>query len=300
MKKYFLGVDGGATKTTAVITNKDGKMVFEAKGKGSNYKVLGLDAIENNLYSLVSRCLKKVKKISCACFGLASIDSYKDKKIVYSKIKNGKIGRLLKCPILLVNDVEIILPSINAENGVAVIAGTGSNFFAKNGDKKAFASGLDYILTDEGSAFDIGQKILKAAIRSADRRGKKTVLENMVLKKAKIKNIRELKDVIYVKDLKSVVAKFAPLAEVGMKKGDKIAKDILVSSVNEYIAGINAVAKRVGLKNDFKIAIVGSVFNSKFLLEKLKKAMKNKIVFVKKPALGAARLAIKNFGAEKQ
>ncbi|MEM7826767.1 MAG: BadF/BadG/BcrA/BcrD ATPase family protein [Candidatus Aenigmatarchaeota archaeon] len=290
---YFLGVDGGATKTRIAIADENEKLFLEAVGKGSNYRVLGLDEMEKNLYSLIS--LNR-KRISYACFGLASIDSDKDKEIVYSKIKNGKIGKLLKCPIMVVNDVEIILPAIKAENGVAVIGGTGSNFFAKNGNKRAFAGGLDYILADEGSAFDIGQKILKAAVRSADGRGEKTILEKMVLKKAGIKNIRQLKDIIHAKNMKSIVAGFAPLAEAAMKMGDKTAEGILKSAIKEYAAGINAVANRVGLKGKYKIAIVGSVFNSKFLLDALKRKIKKEITIVKNPVLGAVRLAIKAYG----
>jgi len=45
------------------------------------------------------------------------------------------------------------------------------------GKKEAFAGGLDYILNDESSAFGIGVRTLKAAVKSFDRRGRKTIFE---------------------------------------------------------------------------------------------------------------------------
>ena len=178
--KLFLGVDGGATKTIAVIIDESGKIIYKKRGGGASHHSIGIKRVEENLCQLVSFIEKKRFKISYACFGLAGIDSKKDHRVVYSMLRH-KIGKLLKCPIILLNDSQLILPSIGAENGVAVIGGTGSNFYAKNGNKEARASGLGFILSDEGSAFDIGVRILRATVKSFDGRGKKTILEKLVL-----------------------------------------------------------------------------------------------------------------------
>lgn len=291
----FVGIDGGATKTNLVAIDEKEKILLRLNGEGSNYKVLGLDTAEKNLYNIIKECLKKTRKIDSICFGLASIDSEKDRKIVLERIKKGKIGKLLGREVIvtLLNDTEIILPAANLENGVAAIGGTGSNFLGVNKDKKAWAGGLEYILADEGSAFDIGQRVLRAALRSYDGRGKKTFLEDLVIKKAKIRNMRDIKNIVYREKMKSIVASFAPLAEIAAKKHDKIAKRILKDCAKEYVIGIRAVAKRVKLKNDFKIALVGSVFKSKIILDELKKIFGDRLIIVKDPSIGAARIAKK-------
>jgi len=294
--KCFLGIDGGASKTTGILIDENERILGKIFGKASNYKIVGLDEMERNLLEIVKMFSRKAK-IYAACFGLASIDSKNDKKIVYNKIKKGEIGKLIE-KIIVVNDTEIILPAANLDNGVAVIGGTGSNFLGKNGNKISFAGGLEYILADEGSAFYIGQNVLRSALRSFDGRGEKTILEKMVLKKAKIKNMRDLKDLIYTKNLKPVVAKFAPLAEIAAKKGDKIAKKIIRDAIREYELGIKAVAKNVGLKGNYKIALVGGVFKSRMILYGLKERFGDRLIFVKDPALGAARIA-KKFYFEK-
>ena len=289
---FFLGIDGGATKTTAVIINESGRVVAKKTGKESNHSIIGIKKTEQHLYELI-RSLGK-KKISYACFGLAGIDSKRQYLLVYSKLKKGRIGKMLRCPIILLNDTQIILSSINKENGVAVIGGTGCNFYAKNGKKEARASGLGHLLADQGSAYDIASMILKSAVKSFDGRSKKTMLEKMVMKKARIKNMRNLVNIIYTNPDKSHIASYAPLAEAAAKKGDMIAKQILSAAADEYVLGIRAVAKRTGLRK-FDLALVGGVFNAKPLLRYIKNRIKARIFIVKDPALGAAKLAMRKF-----
>jgi N-acetylglucosamine kinase-like BadF-type ATPase len=290
--KLFLGVDGGATKTVATVINESGKIISRASGRQSNYHSIGIKRAEENLYELIKKLGKR--KISCACFGMAGIDSEKDYRIVYSSF-NRRIKKSLNCPIFLLNDSKIVLPSIGVENGVAVTGGTGCNFYARNGRKEARASGLGHILADEGSAFEIAVKVLRAAVRSFDGRGEKSILEKMVLEKAKSGNIRNLVNVIYKNPEKSMVAAYAPLAEKAALKGDKIAREILSAAANEYILGIRAVSKRAGLRR-FKIAMIGGVFNAKHVLEKVKSEFPEARFFiVKDSSIGAANLAMKEF-----
>jgi len=194
------------------------------------------------------------------------------------------------------NDIEIILPSVGLGDGVVVICGTGSNFFAKKGKKEAFAGGLDYILSDEAGAFDIGVRILRAAVKSFDGRGKKTILEKMVLRKIAFKEMRDITNFIYAGNTKTRVASFAPLLADAVEKKDTVAGEILESILVDIFSGVFAVSKRVGLKDNFYIAVVGSVFHNKFLVDKViagaRKKFKNvKITMVPEPEVGAARLA---------
>lgn len=297
---FFLGVDGGSTKTSAIITDEKGRVLYRAREGGSNYYALGKEEAEKNLYKLVAKLVKKNKiKLSGACFGIAGVDNRKEYDIVYSSIKK-RLSKLMNCRFILVNDVRLILYTVNhGGDGVAVIGGTGSNYYAKNGKKEAFASGLGHILSDEGGAIYIGNRVLRAAIQSYDNRARKSVLERLVLKKAGVKRIRELKNLISDEGHVRKVADFAPLAEKAMKMGDRAAKDILNKASEEHVKGIRAVSGRVGLKNP-DIAFVGSVFSVDYLLKRIKKhvrefAPKANFYRARESALGAAKLAIHEF-----
>lgn len=299
-QNLFLGIDGGATKSTLVLIDEEENKIFKAVGKSLNLRIVGKRTFLNNFNSLLKKINPSLRKnIKGACFGLAGVDSKEDKKIVTEQIK--KISKkVLPCPFFVANDIEIILPSVGLGEGVVVICGTGSNFFAKKDKKEAFAGGLDYVLSDEASAFDIGLRILRAAVKSFDKRGEKSILEEMVLKKTKIKNIKDLTNFIYKGNTKKRVASFAPLLAKAIEKKDNVAEAILNSILEEIFSGVFAVSKRVGLKDNFYIAIVGSVFYNKFLVDKViegvRKKFKNvKITMVPEPEVGAARLAKSKF-----
>lgn len=295
-KGYFLGVDGGATKSTLILLDSKGKKVFQTEGKSLNNRNLTKEKFVQNLNDLIIKAKKK-GKILFSCFSLAAIDTETDRKKVIRLINKTEN---VNFPFIVVSDIESVLSSVDLENGGVIIAGTGSNYYAKNRNLVAKAGGLDYILTDEGSGFDIGQKVLRAAVKSSDGRGEKTILEKMVLKKARIKNMKDMVTLIYKENSKQKVGEFAPLTELALKKKDKIAKKILLSAVDELELGAKTVIKKVNLKGNFKIYLIGSVFKNKFLLEELKQRFKKRfknveIVIVKNPAIGAGKLAIKEW-----
>jgi len=60
----FVGIDGGATKTKLIAIDENERILLRICGEGSNYKALGLDLAEKNLYKLLSKCLRKLNKIN--------------------------------------------------------------------------------------------------------------------------------------------------------------------------------------------------------------------------------------------
>lgn len=309
MKKnqnLFLGIDGGATKSTLVLLNEKEEKIFKENSGPLNLRIIGKEKFKKNLIYLFKKVSSSLrKKIVSGCFGLAGVDSKKDKEIVEKEIL--KIPKnYISFPFFVVNDIEIILPAIEKKEGVIAICGTGSNFFAKKNGKEFFAGGLDYILSDEGSAFDIGQRILKSAIKSFDGRGEKTIFEKIVFEKAKIRdgNIKSITNFIYRDNLKGIVASFGPFLETGLERGDRVAKKILNEIIDEIFVGILAVAKRAGFRSNFNVALSGSVFHNRFLTEKLIKKIKDrlkeiKIFVVPEPEVGAAKLAKEKFNNPK-
>lgn len=187
--------------------------------------------------------------------------------------------------------------------GVAVIGGTGSNFYGKNRDSKEFmAPGLGYILADEGSGYLIGSKMLRAAIKSSDGRGQKTiVLENIVKKKFKIKDLRELANIVYEEKFEfREIASLTWDMDEAIKKKDKVAKKIMDETINEVVVGIIDVIEQLNMKREeFEVICAGGVFRVKYPVKKLveKKVLnaapEAKFVYPKdRPVMGAVKMAI--------
>ena len=200
------------------------------------------------------------------------------------------------------NDTKIVRPACSSkEFGITVIAGTGSNFYGINQEgQEAYAGGLDYILSDEASGYWLGVRVLRAAVRSADGRGEKTLLEDLVLDKFNIKGARALADIVYEENFgKKDVAEVSRLVDEAYMKDDKVATEILERAAKEIATGINAVAGRLEMeKENFDIVAIGGVFNSPFPFdEKVPKYMTcpnaELIICSKDPVEGATKLALK-------
>lgn len=296
--KYFLGVDGGATQNKAVIINEDGKILGTGKSGGVNHRVVGLESLIKNLQRSLLVALQEARinpPLAFAIFGLAGCDSEGDQKILQEAISR-KLGSHFSS-FLVVNDTRIALRSVTEEPfGLVVIAGTGSNIYGRNRKgEEALAGGLDYLLSDEGSAYDIGLKVLRAAVRSFDGREEKSFLEEMVRKKLGVLSLREAVDKVYQPTFdKAEVASFAPLAEEATRLGDKKAREILLTAAWELSLGAKAVIEKLGMREEnFSLALIGAVFKSKIVLEKFQEEVfkftpQTRLTFPKMPPAQAA------------
>ena len=304
--KYFLGVDGGATRNEAVIVDEKRQVLGKGKGGGANYRVAGIAGLVENLKESISEAVGKAKikpHFSFAVFGLAGCDSDYDQKILEDTVSKNFSEYFPS--FLVVNDTRIALRSGTEDSfGVAVIAGTGSNTYGRNKrGEETRAGGLDYLLTDEGSAYDIGLRVLRTAVRSFDGRGDKSLLEKMVMEKLGISMMREAVGKVYKPSFdKAKVASFAPLAGEAASLGDKAATEILTTASSELFLGVKAVVERLGMENEaFDLVLVGSVFEDKTILDSFRKEVSEftsgaRLVFPNvSPACAAAFLALREY-----
>jgi N-acetylglucosamine kinase-like BadF-type ATPase len=310
---YILGVDGGGTKTTALIADIKGNHMAESKSGPSNYKSVGVKSAKENINNAVISVIEnlglrnKHKLIfKSTCFGLAGNDSNEDTKIYKEIIFNDVIEKYLdRNKIIICNDTRIGLAAgSDSKNGVMIICGTGSNCFGINEQgKETKVNGWDYILGDEGSGYEIGIKALRALMRAYDGRGSATILSKTILEDLNIKNISELIRWAYrnsfSKDKISAIAKtVCRTAEMG----DKISIKILEEEAAEAINSVTVVVNKLNLADkNFDLIFVGNVFEcEKYFKSVLMKKLKGefpKINFkplTKKPVGGAIKLALEN------
>ena len=264
--QFFLGVDGGATKTEAVLVDQNRKIIDQGQAQGSNTAIFGLTESANQVALAVKRALgtKKIK-ISASYLALAGVNTRDDNKNWQRAIKNHPyLCQVLDNP-KIVNDTAAALRSGTTDkNAIVVIAGTGSNCYGRNEKgQEARSGGADHILGDEGSAYDIGSNILHSVVKALDGRGPKTVLVNLLFEKLKIESLDGLHRLVYKKPWnKTDIAQVAPLAEIAAEKNDKIAIGIIKSAADELALMTKAVAQKLNLeKKPYTIVKSGSVFN---------------------------------------
>ncbi|MEX2144939.1 MAG: BadF/BadG/BcrA/BcrD ATPase family protein [Candidatus Spechtbacterales bacterium] len=297
--KYILGVDAGSTKTAAAVADESGKIL--GRGVGGAGNIHNADCAKN-LNEATEAALKNagVERVdfASACFGIAGTDTEKSlekAKQLASQIISAK-------NLLVVNDIMLVRPACSDKKyGISVIAGTGSNFYGidSHGNEER-VGGLDYLLSDEGGAYRIGQKGMSAAAKSYDGRGEKTSIEGLIIGKFKVNTIRDFADMVYSENFgKDEVAEVALLVDIAYRQGDAVAEKILSEAAGEIALAINTLIKKLDLQNDdWDIVAAGGEFRSPFPFEeKIKEQLtdgKDRFkVCVADPVEGAVKLALK-------
>lgn len=205
---YYLGVDGGGTSTKSVIIDQSGHEIAHGNAGPGSYRAAGIETAVINILVSIDQALKStklnindIKSIYC---GLASIDTKNDHAIVYEPLEQELRAKGYQGSLYIANDAVIAMRAATEQhNAILVIMGTGANCYGTNNKgAQVWVSGLDYILSDEAGGYAMGLKALQAAVRSADGRDPKTLLENLVKKELGISDMREAKDIIYGDNIK--------------------------------------------------------------------------------------------------
>jgi glucosamine kinase len=196
---YYLGIDGGGTKTRCVLADET-MVLATAMSGGSNIVRLGETQARETLHTVVRQVCATANispaQISAICIGAAGADrpaiAAKIRMILVELIS--EIAHETALPkIEVVGDMTIALEAaFGAGPGVIAIAGTGSIAYGRDANgHTARAGGWGFAVSDEGSGHWIGRRAI-SAILSAHDQGLETALSAMVLQAWKLNSLDEL------------------------------------------------------------------------------------------------------------
>lgn len=225
--RYYLGVDGGGSKTTAVICDEAGGRISSFVGGGINFNAVGLDAARKNLKETVAGALAgQDLPLSAAFIGLSALADRAD-----AAITDRLCGGIIPCKnVRMDSDVFIALEAMGVDGACgAVICGTGSMAAGRLADGRVIhTGGWGHLLGDEGSGYALSLDAVKAAIRGAENSGPATALTDAVLSHFHITTIDGLIEIFYDKKLsRSELAAFAPTFFDCVDGGDGVAVGVM-------------------------------------------------------------------------
>lgn len=293
---------------TVVILDEQGNSLYEATTPhGANYRALSLDQAVNNLEESVQEAVQTVALrppvFEKSVFGLAGCNFPSDQELLFSALRKSALSTMLGGGFSVYNDSLVALRAGTKDGvGVVLIAGTGSNCFGQTATgKTAKSGGLDNVLSDEGSGYDIGIRSLQAVVQNLDGRGEDTALVQAIFNRLQVDSLQQLHDVVYTKhQTKAAIASLAKQTIEIAAKGDSVARDILNHSVNELLSMVDAVIRQLDWRDTtVPVVAVGSIVGhrnyvrQRFQSELIRVAPKAKLVTPKiSSATGAALLAL--------
>lgn len=254
-KRYFLGVDGGGSKTTAVVFDESGNFISQAVGESINYYSVGMENARDALAEIISSLSKK--HFECAVIGMSALGERANEEET-ERFCNGIIE---SDKIIMDSDLYVALEAMDeADECAVVISGTGSMAIYRNKNGEiSHAGGFGYILGDEGSGYSIGLSGIKTAIRAAEGSEPETLLTQKCLEYFSINNIYELIDLYYNETVsRKKTAAFAREVMLCAEKGDITANRIIDTEaklLSETV--LNLLKNR---KADIPIGLWGGVF----------------------------------------
>ena len=251
MSKYYAGIDGGGSKTLAVIVDENGQAIGRGVAGSSNNQVVGVAVAAYNIGEAVRIAAESggiYLPLERIVVGLAGVDRVADHTLMLNAIE--KLNIVVPINILLDNDAKLILYALPKAVGVGLIAGTGSIALGCNsGGKTARAGGWGYVCGDEGSGYDLGRKALQAAVRYADKRGPKTRLLKMILQEWQLNEASEIIGKVYQSGAPSnqSIASLARLVFEAEAQGDTTAQKLVAQAAQELALAVKVTAVEVGL-----------------------------------------------------
>lgn len=208
--KYYLGIDGGGTKTTAIICDENAQLISRFVGESINYNSVGMETARKNLKATVDGVLPNDVKLNAAFIGMSAISERADDEFT-KKLCEG----IIDCDkITMDSDVYIGLEAMRCDGSAAmVISGTGSMAVGRLPDGEIIhTGGWGYILGDEGSGYAICIDALRAAICGYEGSAEKTLLTDAVKEYYQVNDMLELIDIFYDPPMpRSEIAKLAPI-----------------------------------------------------------------------------------------
>ncbi len=256
----LLGIDGGGSKTLALLADGAGRVVGRGTAGPSNYQVVGVEAAYAALDEAVAAALTGVPNArpSAICLGMAGAGRPRDQTIIRAWAQTRYPG----VPTLVVHDAQLVLAAgTPAGWGIALISGTGSLAYGANqAGQTARAGGWGHLLGDEGSGYAIGLSGLRAVARASDGRGANTALTEYLLAHINLDSPQDLIRYIYTADApRNIIANLSPVLENVAQEGDEMAQEIIRAAGRELALAVRAVADQLGLSGRIPCALAGSV-----------------------------------------
>jgi glucosamine kinase len=302
LSRIVAGVDGGGSRTRAVLAFTDGREITTVEGPKSAVRPGETARSAEVIASLVEQALSESghgdARIAVLYAGLAGVGREEERRALQSELESRDVAD----EIVVDTDAAIALYDAFGEGpGMILIAGTGSIAYARgiNG-AHARSGGWGPAFGDEGGGSWIGRRALSIVAAAADGREPATALTGAILTAAEVNTVEDLIPWAAAAT-PAALAELAPAVFTAAAGGDIRADALVGLAVEELMLHVRSLAVRVfgDERADIPLALAGGLLGKGSMLRtRLEQRMKSAVPGAQisrgevQPVRGAIRAAV--------
>ena len=308
---YVLGVDGGNTKTVALVARADGAVVGAGRGGGGDiYEASSPETAFASVGAAAGTALETAgigaDRLSVGVFSMAGADWPEDKALIQAAMQRMGLGR----KICVVNDtLGALRAGSPTGSGVAVVCGTFSATAARTPEGRVWHHSF---WQQSGGGYELGLRALQTVVRAELGIDPPTILTDAVLGFYGRASVEEVLHLLTARTRapeasRVAVARLSRLLLDAAAQGDPAAEHATRehgTTLGDYAL---AAARRVDLQDDdFDLVLAGGVFrhpsplHADYVVSRVREVspLARPIRNAPEPALGALLLAFEAAGLE--
>ncbi|MBR3870495.1 MAG: XRE family transcriptional regulator [Clostridia bacterium] len=238
---YFLGIDGGGTKTSFKLVDENGLLINQICKGSSNPNDIGIEKTFTVLSDGIGEVCRGIPYSQITMFagiaggGLTSDNAQKlnrfFSKFGFYAFDNG-------------SDVENLVSLSDNKKSVLVIMGTGFIVYAVNKEERKRISGWGQFFDEGGSGYTLGRDAITAVLCASDGSGKQTALTSLIENRIGESAEKHLAE--FYKGGKRYISQFAEFVFTAAQDGDQAAIEILEKNMCFVADKINTALSYLG------------------------------------------------------
>jgi N-acetylglucosamine kinase-like BadF-type ATPase len=269
--RTYLGVDGGGSKTAFLLIDESGRVLASHTEGPAYYLQIGLDEMRDMLARGIGTTLRMggvaAGTLNYAFLGLPA---YGEDSQLLPALDSAASPLLQPAQYRCGNDAVCgWAGALACQDGINVVAGTGSIAYGEFEGRTARAGGWGELFGDEGSAYWVAREGLKLFARMSDGRAPRGALYGIVRRHFGLKADLDVCAAIYGETaLRNELAGLAKLVAEAALAGDAEAAAVFAAAAAELAQIVAAVQRGLGIPAGVPVTVSysGGLFQQRELL----------------------------------
>ncbi len=272
-RHYVLGIDGGGTKTRALLADQEEATLAHVEAGPSNPNVVGFESAAENLAQAILACCSEascdLSRIGVIVLGLAGMGRQEDRETLHRAV----VTRLFESetsPVTVVvdTDARIALEGAFSGNpGIILIGGTGSIVMGKTHRGEILrVGGWGRLLGDEGSGFFIGREALVSVTHDIDNRSYAGALRKLFSQRLNWNSRDDIVEAVYRNNFD--LAALAPIVMEAAQANDLVAQKILDQAATLLVEQCEALVRQMGVSGRLGLVLFGGLVQGETIYAK--------------------------------